>query len=150
MSGGAPVYLDPSARLLFVDVVIPNGQSLSDAAPLRSRVLKGMILPSGWTTADITFQAAKPVDPVVPAGTPAPTAEFLDVYGDMDIPVQVDVSGSSRYIVLSTYVGVVNRGWADALAGVDLLKVRSGTPAAPVAQTGGDKRVTLILGASTK
>ncbi len=133
-----PVHLEPSRRLLFVDAVVPGGQNLSAAVNLRGYVLKGLMFPSDWTTADVSFQAAR-----------AESGEYLDVYGDNDQAVVVDVSGSSRYVVLSGYVGTANRGWAEALAGVDFLKVRSGTPAAPVNQVG-NKTVTLILGASTK
>lgn len=146
-----PVYIEPSRRVLFHTVTIPAGLSLSNEFPLRGYQLKGLILPAAWTLADITFQAARPVQPSQqPSGVePTGSAEFLDVYLDNEQVATVDVVGSSRYIVLSAYVGTANRGIAEALAGVDLIKIRSGTPATPVNQAA-ERIVTLILGASTR
>lgn len=95
-------------------VTIADGASLSDAAAGEGRRLVGIITPSGWDAADITFQGS--VD----------NSTFVNVYPeDSDTEVTVQ-AGASRYIKLKS------NEWAS----FPYLKVRSGTSGVPVNQTG--------------
>lgn len=53
-------------KLEAEQVIIPNGTALSAIIDLRSRTLRGIIMPTSWTAADITFVgAAKDTDTFV-------------------------------------------------------------------------------------
>lgn len=125
-----PVYLEPSRRVLFVEAIIPQNQALTPAVLLRSYELKGVIIPPDWTAASLTLQASR-----------AETGTFVNVFDDAGAEVTFTVA-SDRYVVLGAQV--------EKAAGVEFLKLRSGTAAAPVNQTGANKTLVLVLGASTK
>ena len=95
---------------------IATGTAVSDAVDLGSSSLVGLATPAGWTTAVITFQVS--ID-----GT-----TYFDYETALGAEVTLASTAASRYRALDP---------AD-LAGVRYLKVRSGTSAAPVNQTGGD------------
>lgn len=104
-------------------VTIADNASLSDAVHCNGLTLAALIVPSGWVAADVTFQAS--VD-----GT-----NWFNLYhagSDTEFTAE---AAASRYIA-------VNR---DNFRGVSRLKVRSGTAAAAVSQTGGPLTITLIF-----
>lgn len=102
-------------------VTILNGQSLSGDAQIDGAALVGIIMPSAWTAADLTFQAS------------GDDAVFNDMY-DVDGAEVTVVAGASRYIWLSP----------NDFVGFDSIKVRSGTTGTPVNQ-GADRSITLVL-----
>lgn len=102
---------------------IAENENLSDVVDCNGLTLAALIVPSGWTAADITLQGS--VD-----GT-----NFFNVHeasSDTELTVQ---AAASRYILLDP----------DQFRGLQRLKVRSGTSATPVTQTGSDKVLTLVL-----
>ena len=108
-----------SAALTSVDATIANGTSLSGAVDLGAGMtLVGIITPSGWTTAVVTFQSALAL-----AGT------LYDLY---------TLGG----VEVASPAPLVAQRWhpidpADFI-GVRYLIVRSGTGAVPVNQSSGD------------
>lgn len=113
----------PNTRSSFT-AVIANGASLSGAVDIVGLTLVGVLIPSSWTTADLTFQVS--VD----------GSTYVDVYNDSGVEYLVQVGAASTYIVLN------KSGYAD-FAGMRYLKVRSGTSGTPVNQ-GGARTLTLI------
>lgn len=101
-----------------------NG-TLSDAVDLSGSdgAIVGIIVPTGWVTAALTFQAS--LDGVT-------WYEMVDTRGV--------VIGDGIVATATTWIPLVPTDFA----GVPWLKVRSGTVAAPVAQTGGPLDVTII------
>src|SRR5262245_61135060 len=57
-SAFAPPATDYPGNHVFLDVTIPNGQSLSPAIDLARLTLVGILMPAAWTAAAITFQAS--------------------------------------------------------------------------------------------
>lgn len=101
-------------------VTIASGASLSGAADLKGRKLVGIIMPSTWTTASLTFQGS--ID-----GT-----NYFNVY---------DGATERALIVSTSYYSALNIGdWV----GFRYLKVRSGTSGTPVNQ-GADRVLTLVV-----
>ncbi len=126
MSGA--VYIEPSRRLIVVPVTIASGQALSAAVPLLGYTLKGIIMPSAWTAAAITFQMSDKE-----SGT------YVDVFDDGGTEVSLTVAASR-------YVGVGAGGGRNyVIGGIPFLKVRSGPSAAPVNQLA-DRALLLVLG----
>lgn len=107
---------------------IEDEGSLSDAVQLEGLNLEAIIVPSGWTAADITFQAS------ADGGTT--WYNVHDSGGDTELTVQ---AAASRYI------GLLEAAKAP-LRGAPRLKVRSGTAGSAVAQTSGPIELLLILG----
>jgi len=101
---------------------IANSASLSAALDLGTNRLAQIVIPSSWTTADLTFQ------------TSADGAVYNDFYDAQGSEYTVTVGGASRSIGVSL---------ADFI-GVRYLKVRSGTTGTPVNQ-GGQRVLTLVL-----
>ena len=102
---------------------IADEASLSGEVVCEGLTLAAIVVPAGWVAADITFVGS--VD-----GT-----NFFNLHeagSDTEVTVQ---AAASRYIALdpTTY------------AGVQRLKVRSGTSAVPVAQTGGPLALQTVL-----
>jgi hypothetical protein len=104
---------------------ILSGASLSDAIPMLGRNITGVLVPSGWTAADITLSVS--LDGIT-------YADLYDVDGEI-----VMSAGASVFIGLNiaTYMGF------------SFVKVRSGTSAAPVNQ-GADRAIVLTLGDFTR
>lgn len=94
-------------------VTIAAGQALSPALDTGGLVLGGLLIPSGWTTAVVTFQAA-------PDGV-----NYADVYDDQGNEVQV--SAAPGRSIGADVIALVLGPWR-------YLKLRSGTAASPVAQ----------------
>lgn len=107
-----------------LDVTISDGTSISAGTNLRGRILVGVRMSASWTTANLTFQECDTVD-----GT------YQDLY-DTTGEVAITTVASSRTVMLppETFLGVKN------------IKLRSGTSASPVNQSG-DHTITLLLGA---
>jgi hypothetical protein len=95
-------------------VTIAAGASLSSPASVGSKVLCGIIFPAVWTSASLTFQVS------VDGG-----ATWLEYYDD---------STTEQQILTTTPTGLYLALDASMFAGVTMLKVRSGTFAAPVNQ----------------
>src|SRR5712692_5814070 len=112
---------DQNGPLVTASVTISNGAALSPAVDLTQYSLVGLVMPSGWTAANLTFQGS------------ADNNNFFDVY-DSGSEVNVGSAAASRYIVFNP----------TAFAGLRFLKVRSGTGATPVNQ-GADRIITLVL-----
>jgi hypothetical protein len=125
-----PVHLDPSRRVLFVDAVIANGESLSGAVDLRSYRLAGVIMPAAWTAAALSFQAAE-----------SPIGTFGEAVDSAGAPLAV-TAAASQYIV---FVAALQ----EAAAALGVIKVRSGTSGAAVNQAA-TRTLRLVLVASTK
>ncbi len=102
--------------------VIESGASLSDAVDLSGLRLFGLVLPTQWTTASITFQAS------YDGG-----ASWHDMY-DKDGNELTASAAASRNVVLDP----------TNFAAVPMMKVRSGTSGTPVAQ-GAARSVGLVL-----
>lgn len=105
-------------------VTIPAGASgLSGEVALGDADIVGFRIGSAWVAAALTLQIAEPN-----IYNPSQTPTYLDVYtsgSELSISVAAD-----REIRLTDDLRA-------ALRGVDRLKLRSGTSATPVNQTGG-------------
>jgi hypothetical protein len=98
---------------LFVTqtAIIPAGQALSAAVPLGENQLHGILLPSVWTTANLTFQIS--ID----------GSNYFEMYDDAGNEVTVQAA-ASRYCSLDP------TRWRS----INGIIVRSGTSASPVNQ----------------
>ncbi len=101
---------------------ISNGQSLSAAVSLGGLRLFGIVMPSAWTAAGLTFQMSHDGG-----------ATWVNMYDANGNELTV-TAGMSRYIALDPA----------NFAAVHMLKVRSGTTGTPVNQ-GQDATMQLIL-----
>lgn len=99
-------------------VIIKANESLSNEIDLRETKSAMLYMPSAWTTANITFQAAE--ESILKGGT------FLDLYDDAGVEVNIAVA-ASRAIGIDIS--------ALKLLAVQWLMLRSGTTSTPVAQT---------------
>ncbi len=111
-----------TALIKSTQVTILSGQAQPSAGtPLGKGTLIGILIPSGWTTANLTFQNS--ID----------DSALSDVYDGSGTELTVTVGGASRYIALDPtyFVGLSN------------IKIRSGTTGTPVNQ-GADRVLTLI------
>jgi len=107
-------------------VTIADAASLSDAEDLGAgNVLVGLILPSGWTTAAVSFQASSAVD-----GT------YVVLQRADGSEISTGSVAASKYVAMGDFL--------PDLSGVRYLKLQSGTSGSPVAQAGGDI-VTLVV-----
>jgi hypothetical protein len=105
----------------YGSVDIANGASLSDALNLAGHTLVGIIMPSSWTSANLTFQASHD-------GT-----TYSNLFDDAGNE-QTVTAAASEYLFLSPLEWV----------GIAFLKVRSGTSGSPVNQ-GGARTITLVM-----
>ena len=113
-----------AGRIYNKTVTIADTTSLSDAADLGDETLCGVIVPSTWSTAAISFLAATTL-----------TGTYYPLYSASGAEVVTGsiTGGTAVWVALDP---------AD-FAGVRYLKVRSGTSAAAVNQSGGDT-LTLV------
>ncbi len=110
------------AQIATATATIASGTSLSSAADLGTGRLVGIILPSAWTTAGITFQGS------------ADGSTYFDLYDDgIERAIASGSVAASRFIALPI---------ADWLM-VRSVKLRSGSAAAPVNQPA-DRLITLV------
>jgi hypothetical protein len=103
----------------LIPATIQSGQSLSAEADIGAQTLVGIMVPSTWTTAPMSFQVS--IDDVA-------FVEFQSF--EQSLPA-ASVAGG-------TYLAVDPQVWR----GINIIKVRSGTLASPVNQT---STVTLEL-----
>lgn len=96
----------------YETVTIANGASLSGPLNIASRNFFGIIMPSTWTSAVLTFQGSFD-------GT-----NYFDLYDENGTEVSFIV-GASRYVIIST---------PSKFLGLKKLKVRSGTSGSAVNQ----------------
>jgi hypothetical protein len=101
---------------------IASGTSLSGVLNLGGLRLFGIAMPAAWTAANLTFQMS-----------PDGGTTWVNMY-DANGNEMTATTSSSRHIVIDP----------TNFAAIQLLKVRSGTSAAPVNQ-GQDSTLTLIL-----
>ena len=112
----------PSRTTLSIRMA-DNGTVAAPAIEMPERqYLAGIVIPAGWVAADLTFQGS------------ADGTDFYDVYDEFDAEVVVQAA-ASRYIILDP-AKFMNFGW---------IKVRSGTTATPVTQTGGPLELVAVL-----
>jgi hypothetical protein len=110
----------PQERLCYLRVDIANGQSLSGAVNLAGHLLVGVVMPSAWTTANLTLQVSRD----------ASTYNNLHDFAGNEYTI---VAAASRHILLDP----------SELAGAEWVKVRSGTSGTPVNQ--GAARVLYLV-----
>lgn len=125
-----PVHLEPSRRVLFIDAVIANGESLSAAINLRGYRLAGVIMPAAWTAAALSFQAAE-----------SESGTFSEAVDSAGAPLAV-TAAASQYIV---FVAALQ----EATTALAVIKVRSGTSGAAVNQAAA-RTLRLVLVATAK
>lgn len=113
-TGSARVVPVPQ-RSFGKTVTILDTESLSDAEDLGDYTLCGILLPSGWDTNAISFATSTAID-----GT------YVPIYTAAGAEV------ATGNVVASTWVALDPADFA----GVRFLKLRSGTSAAAVAQSG--------------
>lgn len=111
----------PQERFVYLGVTIANGAALSGAVNLTGHLLVGVIMPSAWSAANLTFQVSR--DGVI----------YNDVYDSAGNEKTVNAA-ASRHVMVDPIT----------MAGAEYLKVRSGTTGAPVNQ-GGDRALVLVL-----
>lgn len=101
--------------LQIIDVQFDQGATVSHAVPLGNVAPVALIIPSTWSTGDITFQGADPRSgPAYPVA--GYTATFLAVYDDTMTQVKLAAVPASRYISFKN---------SDTLLGVAYLKLVS-------------------------
>lgn len=126
----------------YGQVTILSGQSLSDAYDVGEfETLTGIIVPA-WTSASLTL-AGGLYDGRTPAytyGGPNSATEFRD---SLTYTPVFDEGADAEFTVTAATGGIYIAVDGAKLAGVQFLKVRSGTSAAPVVQAA-DRVITLV------
>jgi hypothetical protein len=107
-------------RKTVIPVTITSGQSLSPAIALGAMTLVGISMPAGWDAAALTFQVS--VD----------DATYQELFDRLGAAIQ-SAATANIYIELDPVT------WA----GINSLKIRSGTSGAPVAQSA-DRVLNLV------
>jgi hypothetical protein len=102
-------------------VTIALNGSLSGAVRLAGMLLVGLVMPAAWDAANLTFQGS--IDNVT----------FNNVYDDAGTE-KTAVAAASRHLLIV----------AADFAGIEWLKVRSGTAGTPVVQTAA-RTITLVV-----
>ena len=100
---------------------IAESGNLSNAVTIDESMLLGLVLPSSWTTADLTLQAS------------ADGTNFANVYDAAGTEVTIKAA-ASRYVTLDPA----------SFAGMTAIKLRSGTSGSPVNQ-GGERSITVVV-----
>lgn len=113
----------------YLTATIGAGAALSAAVNLGAKSLVGLVMPSAWTAADITFQASGD------GGATFGELVLTDLAAaDAVATVQIHSPATSQFIGIDP----------EKLRGVNVLKVRSGTSGAPVNQVA-QADITLIV-----
>ena len=107
-----------------VTVTITSGQSLSAEAQIGNSMIVGVLMPSTWTAANLTFQFA-----TGSGGT------FFNVY---------DEYGFERTVSVAVTTGQYTQIEPNRLPCFNYVKVRSGTAGVPVNQ-GADRSIVLYV-----
>ena len=100
---------------------IAESGNLSDAVILGGALMAALVFPAAWDTADLTLQASHD-------GT-----NFANVYDSAGTEVTIKAA-ASRYVTLSP---------AD-FAGMQAIKLRSGTSGTPITQTAA-RGITVVI-----
>lgn len=114
----------PSKVIHYVDLNIASGASLSASTDISNLVVVSVIVPGTWTAASMTFAAADQR-----GGNKGVTLAFEPVYDDTGTEVSISATA------LGTGTRFVTFRNSDTMAGVALVKVRSGTSGTPVTQS---------------
>lgn len=105
-----------STAVKYMPVTIPSGQSLSNGALLGDYSLCGLLFPAVWTAAGLTYQIS------FDGGT-----TFVNLNDSTGTEVALPASpAAGKYFAIDPF--------NSSLTGITLLKLRSGTAAAPVNQ----------------
>lgn len=104
-----------------IEVLIGNGESLSDAIALFGLRIVGIMMPALWTAAGISFQGSHD------------GSTFYDVYDSDGNEVEIGAAQERFITVFSAFT-----------AGFPFCKVRSGNAGTPVAQ-GADRTLYLVV-----
>lgn len=119
------------------NVVIANGEALSDAVDLWQQTVGGIIMPSAWTAATLTFQGHDGQGIFESTGgagePPADATGWKDIYDADGVELAV-TADASRFITIAP----------DAFRPVRWFRVRSGSSAAAVNQ-GAARTLGLVL-----
>ncbi len=113
-------------KVVVVPVTISSGAALSSSVNLGGRTLVGIMMPTAWTAANLTFKAS------IDRGS-----NFYDCYDDAATEIIVQAA-ASRYLAVPP---------TDFL-GMMYIQVRSGTTGTPVNQ-GADRELNLVLHENT-
>jgi hypothetical protein len=125
----------------LVQVVIASGQSLSSAGVLNGYKIVGLALPAAWTKCHLTFQASyngTDYFEIFDINRRDPTLNEIDLDADPQ-------SLSTKNWTLVNFGqdgGMIVTGGAH-FGKAQAIKIRSGTPEAPVAQ-GADRIIQII------
>lgn len=115
------------------DAVITTGQSLSSIIDLGGEYTACAVeVPSTWTAADITFQAATHTGRTTPAAngvSPQDALEAVLTFRDL-----YDAAGTEYKLTVGAAGNKILFIADGVLEGIQFLKIRSGTTAAPVVQ----------------
>lgn len=103
---------------------IADNATESGVIELRGYKLAAVIIPSAWTTADLTVLVS-----------PTKEGTYVPLYTDDGTEVKVTVGGTSRAVAFDFF--------ATSLATCAFIKLRSGTASTPVAQA--DPRTLIVL-----
>lgn len=101
-------------------VSILSGASLSQAYNIGGVQLAGVVIPSAWTAASITFQFS------------AEGTVFSDVYDSLGN--EITILSANIPTATSRYIDFTSASWSPAWFIPGYFKVRSGTTATPVNQ----------------
>ena len=111
-----------------ISATIASSASLSGAVEISTAPILALYIPSGWTTAAMTFQGS------VDGGT-----TYASVFDDSGVEVQI----ASTSINTAAAQVIVNASVLEKLAGLQFIKIRSGTSGSPVTQTAA---ITIVIG----
>lgn len=124
------------------NAVIASGQSLSGVVDVGSEyTLVGVAVPAAWTSASITFQAAAHTGNTAPTAFGESPQDKLEAL--LTFQTLKDAAGAEITLVAGagdTFIAIPDY----LLEGVQFLKVRSGTSAAPVVQAA-DRTLRLVV-----
>lgn len=102
---------------------IPNAQSLSNSIRLKNRTLVGIMMPSVWTAAPITFI------------TSLDGLHYNSVFDAEGNELQLTVAANQHIVLAGLTSDFDHPTQAPIITGIKYLRLRSGTLATPVAQS---------------
>lgn len=115
----------------YTPITIPAGATgLSNEVNIGEKVLVGIIMPTAWTAAAITFAAADGR-----GGTQGVVKTFFPLQDESGTEVKITSPAASTFVTITR---------SNVMNGVSLLKLRSGTSGTPVDQTT-SRVLTLVL-----
>jgi len=109
---------------------IPNGTALSDELGVGADRIVGVVMPAGWTAANLTLQAA-----VAQSATNPPVITWGDVVDDAGTEIVLATApGAGEYVAIAD---------TRPLLALGVVRLRSGTGGVPVNQ--GAERVGYLI-----